>query len=266
MPTNHIYHYGGAFGAALPQSSELRWGQRELFKLIESRWAHDLVNEGKIRLTTIGHSRNDYEAGKGRADANENVVYLGHSMARTRFIQAGTESEHAKQGYYLHPTVQPEDLGTRFVVKSGTFIEYDPRDDLYVYCVSHYQSRRLEIRFASGEDSWVEIFDPDGFFGAIDAEMTTRGHTPKGFKLVKYRSRFFPSGYTAPTDGELIKDPAFSSEHEVRACWIPAAVARPIDKLPLEIPELTKYCRIQRKVMPSQFKKLRRPIPPSIFG
>ena len=111
----------------------------------------------------------------------------------------------------------------------------------------------MEIRFASEsrDDSWVEIFDPEGFFGAIDAEMTNRGHTPKGLKLVWYRSKFFPSKDTVPKDGELIKEPRFSSEHEARACWIPAA--RPIDKLDLVIPELKKYCRIYRKVMPTQF-------------
>jgi hypothetical protein len=208
------------------------------------------VSVGNIQITTIGTCRKDYEAGTGRADPGENTLHIQLRSCVTRYIPEGHESEQIFRDWITKEGFRPApEIGPGMVLKERHLIEFDTRDDLFVYCVSHYQSRRMEIRFASGDDSWVEIFDPERFFAAIDAEMTKRGHTPKGLKHVRYRSKRFPR-QALPSDPELIKYPSFSSEHEARACWTPAA--RPIDKLPLVIPELTKYCRIQRKVMPTR--------------
>jgi hypothetical protein len=249
-------------GWVLPDSNELRWGERRLFKFLPSCWAHALANEGNIQITTIGICRNVYEAGIGRADPSENMLNVVLRMGVTRHIPEGRENDPrfsdwiTKEGFRPAPP-EMQMPGGLLVMKERRAIEYDVRDDLFVYCVSHYQSRRMEIRYASGDDSWVEIFDPEGFFGAIDAEMLKRGHTPKGLRQVVYRSKYFRRD-ALPSAPELIKYPGFSSEHEVRACWIPAATARPINRLPLVLPELTKYCRFYRKVMPTQFP-LKRP-------
>ena len=223
---------------------------RPYFKLLPSRWAHALVSEGNIQITTIGICRKDHEAGTGRADPGENMLDIQHRSCVTRVIPKVHESEQVfrdwitKEGFRPAPPEMQMFPGDLMVIKERNLIEFDLRDDLFVYCVSHYQSRRIEIRFR--DDTWVEIFDPDGFFGAIDAEMKKVGHKPKGLKRVHYRSKLFPSG-ALPSDPELIKYPSFSSEHEARACWIPAIL--PIDRLHFVIPELTKYCRIQRQVM-----------------
>jgi hypothetical protein len=172
-------------------------------------------------------------------------------MAKGRYVPDGGENELPfrdwinKEGY--RPAPLPKTPGGHWYIQSGYFIEFDSRDDLFVYCVSHSQPRKMEEQFASGDDSWVEIFDADEFFGAIDKEMAALGHTPKGLKPVLYRSRRFPHGAVLPADAELIKKPPFMHEDEARACWKPANL--PIDKLPLVIPELTKCCRIHRKVV-----------------
>jgi hypothetical protein len=114
----------------------------------------------------------------------------------------GHESEQiyrdwiTKEGF--RPVPEVPIAGGQLVLKERYIIEFDIRDDLFVYCVSHYQSRRMEIRFASGDDSWVEIVDPDGFFSAIDNAMTKLGHTSKGLKAVRYRSKRFASKDALP--------------------------------------------------------------------
>jgi hypothetical protein len=250
--------YGSNYYA--PSMLPPKLGERRYFKLLESRSAHALVSEGRIRITTIERCRNIYEAGAGRADSGENMLHVVLRSAVMRHIPEGYENDPhfsdwiTKEGFTPAPP-EAQTPGSRLVIKERRLIQYDIRDDLFVYCVSHCQTRRMEIRFASGDDSWVEICNPDGFFGAIDNEMRKLGHTSKGLKQVTYRSkRFHPDAL--PSDPELIKEPRFSSEYEDRACWIPAT--RPIDKLDLVIPELTKYCRIQRKIMPTRFP-LKRP-------
>jgi hypothetical protein len=231
------------------QSRPRSFDQYPYFKLLESRWARALVDEGQIRITTIERCRKIYEAGPGRVDGYENMLFPEFNTGVIRWIPQGREHEQpfsdwiTKQGF--RPSPKQLNDGSLCVIKDQPGFWFDIRDDLYVYCVTHYQSRRMEIRFASGDDSWVEIIDPPHFFGAIDDAMKSRGHTPKGLKSVSYRSRHFPRWESLPQDSELIKDPRFVSEQEARACWVPAT--RPLDVIDLVIPELRKYCRMQRK-------------------
>jgi hypothetical protein len=194
------------------------------FKFLKTKWADALVNSGAIRITTIGICRTT-EVGKGRSDSGENMLYPFRSMAKIREMPDG-----------------------RTRIQSGRFVSIDAGPDLFVYCVSHAQPRQMEIQFASGDDSWVEIFDPAGFFSAIDKAIGALGHTPKGLKAVSYRPRQYHHSETPPDDAHLIKEPNFVHEDEARACWNPAA--QPIKELDLDIPELTKYCRINCKVLP----------------
>jgi hypothetical protein len=229
-------------------------GAHRYFRFDKSVYANALVHEGKIRITTIGRCRG-VEAGYGRSDDSENMLFPSISMCVSRPLPEGRENEAPfcdwinKEGFRQVPEGQFP--GPRLLMKARYGIEFDVRSDLFVYCVSRFQTRRMEIRFTSGDDSWVEIFDADGFFGAIDNEMARLGHKSKGLETVWYRSRRFPSTDGLPDDAELIKEPQFASEHEARARWIPAAL--PIERLDLVIPELKKYCRIQRKVLSTRF-------------
>jgi hypothetical protein len=235
-------------------------GERRYFRFDRSVHANALVNEGKIRITTVERCRKKEEIGIGRCDTGENTLYPTLRMALTRMVAKDDPglADLIKQGYLPHPLQMPE--GTILVVKPRPVIEYDIRPDLFMYCVSRFQTRRAEIRFASPErdDSWVEIFDESGFFGALDKKMTGLGHSYKGLKTVLYRSRRFPSSEGLPKDAELIKEGQFHCEHEARACWTPATPK--IDKLDLVIPELTKCCRIQRKVLPTCFPVFTLPV------
>jgi hypothetical protein len=122
-----------------------------------------------------------------------------------------------------------------------------PERDAYLYCMSRYRTRRMERRFSTGDDSWVEIHDPEGFFRTLDDYMRSLGHAAGALRPVAYRNRRFQAGNDSTADAALVKDAWFESEYETRAIW--SATGSPITPLSFELPELSRYCRLDEKVV-----------------
>jgi hypothetical protein len=78
--------------------------------MLESQWADALVTRGEIRITTIDRCRSA-EAGYGRSDSSENMLYPQLRSAMTRIIPEGHESEQiyrdwiTKEGFRPVPEV-----------------------------------------------------------------------------------------------------------------------------------------------------------------
>jgi hypothetical protein len=219
------------------------------FKLLPTVHAESLTQCGLIRLTTLkACAQGEDSAGIGRWDPHENskAVEIRFAIMRGATIDETMAEKWSKEGFKLVTDEFGIAPPSPMWIKMPPAEEYQSGSDMFVYCVSQHQSRRMERRFASGDDSWVEIFDYWGFFNALNTRMIALGHNVRGFGNVQYRSRRFRLCEDRNADPALIKDPVFSAEHESRALW--TAHSLPISPISMEVPELTNYCRIQRKV------------------
>lgn len=218
------------------------------FKLLGTQYAVDLVERGTVKITTLRRCRETEErtAGPGRSDRREGYMEVDFNFGFFRLLGPDQEmpEELAKEGYTL---LELGEGRVRAAVRPTLMQQMHSSPDVFLYCVSYYRSRRMERRFASGDDSWVEIFDPDGFFGVLDSYMSSLGHTPKGRHMVEYRSRRVRRG-ERPRKAELIKDCWFAAENEIRAIWTPRD-REPIQPLIVSLPELTRFCRMNRKIV-----------------
>lgn len=135
------------------------------FKLLPTRFAVDLAAKGKGRITTLRTCREDEsKAGKGRSDPREGYKEVDMNFGWLRLLGPGdpVPEEWVRQGF-----ARDERLPVPAASKLAWVRQFHSSDDVFLYCVSSYRSRRMERRFASGDDSWVEIFNPDEFFGAL---------------------------------------------------------------------------------------------------
>lgn len=213
-----------------------------LYKFLPRRFGEALVEHGNIRITTLYTCRRIEDAGIGRSDPLEHTKQKQMSFDRVMATPENyDEIDPFLRGFMARPTEG------RVMYELGTFRREFDGPDLFVYCTSLYRSRRMERRFDSGDDVWVEIFNPTGFFSEVTKSLSDVAvFSREG--AVRYRSRtFHPHDEAASMDAALLKDPEFEPEHEWRLLWEPRT--RPIDPVMRVITELTRYCRISRDVL-----------------
>jgi hypothetical protein len=152
-----------------------------------------------------------------------------------------------------------EDLLNRGALRITTLyrcrqIETANGRDMYVYCTTSFPRRELQKRWRSddGDDVWIEIFDPPGFFHVL-AQATRHLGQFLGVHQVCYGPRISVRGIAPEVSARwqnvpaaILKPPSFRIEREWRALWQP--VALPIDPADVVAPELPKFCRLHRAV------------------
>ena len=101
--------------------------------------------------------------------------------------------------------------------------------DYFVYSTSHFRTRRMERRFSSGNDVWVEILDPPAFFSELTKGISDVASFSKDGP-VAYRPRnFAPSEAAAGVDAAFLKSLEFEAEAEWRVLWEPRT--QPVEPL-----------------------------------
>src|ERR1022692_1566751 len=132
------YRYSPSPRITAPRTSEHRF-----FKMLESQWADALVTRGEIRITTIDRCRSA-EAGYGRSDSSENMLYPRLRSAMTRIIPEGHESEQIEvlQSADLKIVLEIRIRGIHIsaiteslvITRDGHRIEYTAHMPLHLYC------------------------------------------------------------------------------------------------------------------------------------
>jgi hypothetical protein len=144
----------------------------------------------------------------------------------------------------LHTCRRLEDaeIGRSVLYDRNTLRETFDGADFFVYSTSHFRTRRMERRFSSGNDVWVEILDPPAFFSELTKGISDVASFSKEGP-VAYRPRnFAPSDAAAGVDAAFLKSLEFEAEAEWRVLWEPRT--QPVEPIIRTLPELTKYCRI----------------------
>ena len=212
-------------------------GPASLFKLIESRYGEALVQAGEIKISTLYTCRRLEDAGIARSHARENTKEM--LMNPDRIIVTSDnydELDPLLKRHVARPAVGP------VIYDRYTFREVFDGADLFVYCTSHFRTRRMERRFSSGKDVWLEIFDPPAFFSELTKGISDVASFAKEGPVAYRPSSFAPHAGAGEVNAALFKSLEFEAEAEWRVLWEPRT--QPIDPLIRTLPELTKYCRI----------------------
>jgi hypothetical protein len=207
-----------------------------------------LLQTGSVRIGTL-HDYRKAEHKPGIADAQEGLKWVHHRIDQWNFADEvpGTPSLHAKTSSALGVNIDYSDLppgqkpsGSIRNVRLMQFIN-DP--NCFVHCTSYELSKEVMAEFKDA-DSCVEIYNQGGFYKTLTAAINK--HTPVkwgGTHIVHYQNRFEAyNGEDLGLPASVVKGVEFSGQYEVRAIWHPLEHG-PIDWMPIDVPELTRFCR-----------------------
>jgi hypothetical protein len=223
------------------------------FKMMPREFAEGLVTRGSVKITTLFRCKEQENAGPGRSDLGEGDIF--HDMLIPSFRTLSPEvladpqalQELWEQGYEPATNRFSPHMKDQWV-QVQTRRVWRPARNVYVYCVAREQTRACELKFWTGrEDVWVEIFDGERFFAALDEHMKGLGHEPHGLHDIRYRPRLFGQNLDAGHPA-TVKPRFFKDEHETRGIWKPGAW--PVDWIFPVVPALVGTCRIERAVEP----------------
>lgn len=210
-----------------------------VFKYGEFVWNDLLVSNGGVRIGTLRNFRKD-EHKRGVADAMEGIKSIYHGI------------DHYDSGRPFgidHAAIQNLSPfrsagGAQFSVSDLTIERQFEAPDCYLHCTAHSLSKEVLAQF-EGADSCVEIFRSAAFYKKLTEVINKK--TPVhffGLHLVRYaKKREAFSGEGLGIRPELIKEPEFSPQCELRAIWIPKSKKK-IEPFDLEDKSLRKFCRM----------------------
>jgi hypothetical protein len=209
-----------------------------VYKYGERVWSELLISHGGVRIGTLYDFRKS-EHKRGIADATEGKKAIFHPVERYNSRSSRGIDKVAVDNlgsFAVHGNV---DLSINSLTISRNFNS----PDCYVHCTAHTLSREVLKQFEKA-DSCIEIMRPNAFYKHLTSIINK--HTPVhfyGFHRIVYadrREKFNGENYGRRPD--LIKDPEFFPQCEIRAIWIPKA-KRPIEPFSVQEKPLRKFCR-----------------------
>lgn len=210
-----------------------------LYKYSESRWADLLLTDGNVRIGTIFDFRKT-EHKRGVADATEGVKSIYHGIKHYNSNEPFGIDHSALAN--LGPFVSKGGGGFSL---SNLTVEREFRfPDAFFHCTSHFLSRVVLEQF-EGADSCVEIIKPSAFYNHLTGVINKI--VPVNYygihKIVYSARREAFNGENLGRRPDLIKDPEFGLQCEVRAIWIPTSKSKLIAPINIQEKALVKFCR-----------------------
>ncbi|WP_146128127.1 hypothetical protein [Burkholderia gladioli] len=214
---------------------------RMLYKYMKRKYADSLITSGNVRIGTLHGFRDVERFGVGIADPMEGKKSVVEHIEHRKYLGGTPDANALKQlgieiGKYAAPTI------------SNAAIQIDvDHPDAYVWCCSRSKSRAAMEKI-DGADTCVEIFDVDGFYGALIEAMRNTGD----FKVAGPLSVIYHSlveRWNGKNLGEhpmFMKGRFFSDQEEVRIGWIPTAREGYPLQQHVDIPQsgIGRFCRI----------------------
>jgi hypothetical protein len=223
------------------------FAKARLVKYLPRRFADTMLSRGQIRIGTL-HDFRKLEHGKGIADPVEGKKVVKHDV---RFASAhlpdSTDMKAVRQYAAGWNGAIPVDH-PHFEMQGITLSMRFDSPDCFIYCLSDTCNSAVMSEF-EGADTCVEILDVRRFLGVVTEALNSRIHVAEflGMSSVSYQDReeqWSDGGWGVNAD--LIKEPSFAGQHEVRAGWLPAETpsGRPsIEPIILEDQRLTGLIR-----------------------
>lgn len=210
-----------------------------LYKYSKSRWADLLLSDGSVRIGTIfDFRRSEHE--RGIADATEGVKSIYH----------GIEHYDSNESFGINRSAV-DNLGA-FVIKGGGSLSLSnltlEREfkfpDAYVHCTAHSLSRDVLEQF-EGANSCVEIVRPSAFYKYLTEVINkiVPVHYYGLHRIVYSDRREAFNGENFGRRPDLIKDPEYERQCEVRALWLPRSKSKLIAPINIQEKALVKFCR-----------------------
>lgn len=224
---------------------EIRNDIKSVYRYAESKWNKALIEKGSVRIGTLYDYRS-CEHKAGISDPHEGIKWVHHPI---RHFDGSKEN----LAYSSIDARAIEQMGLFASADGGPFkgrisninmirVLDDP--DCFIHCTSYVLGKNVMSEF-EGADSCVEIHDYQGFYKTLTEAINKVIPVQwGGFSIVQYQprnERF--NGDNLGIPASLIKSFDFSTQFEARAVWHPLT-DKPINWMALELPELTKFCRI----------------------
>jgi hypothetical protein len=209
-----------------------------VYKYGERKWSEHLLNNGGVRIGTIYDFRKD-EHKRGIADATEGLKSVYHGIDNYNSNNPNRIDHAAITN--ISPFIGVGEVGFSI---HNLMVERDfAAPDCYVHCTAHTLSRRVLEQFEKA-DSCIEIVRPAAFYRCL-AEIINKRTAVHfyGFHRIVYsvrREKF--NGENLGRRPDLMKEPAFEPQCEVRAIWIPKS-KKTIEPFNLQERTLRRFCR-----------------------
>lgn len=209
-----------------------------VYKYGERKWSEHLLENGGVRIGTIYDFRKD-EHKRGIADATEGLKSVYHGIDNYN-SKKPSRIDHAAVTK-LSPFIGRGDGG--FSIHNLMIERELAAPDCYVHCTAHTLSRQVMEQFEKA-DSCIEIVRPAAFYKCLTEIINRR--TPVHFyglhRIVYSVRREKFNGENLGRRPDLMKEPAFEPQCEVRAIWIPKS-KKAIQPFNLQDRALRKFCR-----------------------
>ncbi|GLH47620.1 hypothetical protein [Pseudomonas lactis] len=210
-----------------------------LYKYSENRWADLLLSDGSVRIGTIFDFRRS-EHKRGIADAAEGVKSIYHGIEYYNSNESSGIDRSAVAN--LGPFVSKK--GGGFSLSNLTLEREFKSPDAYVHCTAHSLSKDVLEQF-EGADSCVEIVRPSAFYKHLTEVINkiVPVHYYGLHRIVYSARREAFNGENFGRRPDLIKDPEYELQCEVRAIWMPRSKCKLIAPINIHEKALVKFCR-----------------------
>jgi hypothetical protein len=204
-----------------------------LFKYLKSKYAHNLLFAGIVRIGTLYDFRNEELYGNTIGDLEEGKIsskmHVKHEIWNT---------ENIPEFVTTNNFIKLQD-NSNIILRNCTFSSHQQSPDCFLYCTNLYFDEKQMLK--GDWDACVLIHNPDKFFTAITNSLISDAKF-EGISLCTYTSRELPPNAYNKIPPALIKDPKYSDQNEVRAIWSP--IRAPIKPKIIICPEIIQYCSL----------------------
>lgn len=209
-----------------------------IYKYGERVWSDLLMSDGSVRIGTL-HDYRESEHKRGISDPTEGKKSIHHA------VEYYNSSYPVGINHAAVENISPfRSNGFDDCIISGiNFVREFSADDCFIHCASYVLSTEVMAQFDRA-DSCVEIIRPSAFYKRL-TEIINRNTSVHfyGLRRVIYANRNEAfNGRDFGVRPDLIKDPEFSPQYEVRAIWIPKVKKR-IKPFSIQDKSLRKFCR-----------------------
>lgn len=218
------------------------------FKYMESCWAKELVEQGKLRISSLDYYKKIELHGNAVGDADENIR---HAVSQSNKPKTNLELNEFEKKIFHSDVIDTKEVATFVGTKFTRPVAGRPT---YGFCLSDRLSFGIANRM-NQENRLAGIPEYDAcvrFENHLQLVEVLSCHASKsnlqyyGHGHCFYKSRDFPWDQWDKFHQQcpaFIKEPPYSWQKEVRIIF-DSSFAETDEYLPLEIPELTGICEL----------------------